>query len=590
MNTENRETGPLNLPVPFGFYRFILKCDHLHFGLWPEEGPALSMEEAQYSMFSRLLSFLPQPPLKVLDVGCGLGYSAYLLAQKGYNVVAIAPDPELIGYASRSYKHSSVEFKALGFFDDDKAVFGPGQYDVILMQESAQYLGPLDNAIKRAGRLLKNTGTIIIGDEVCYDRTIKNETAVHPASEFIIALSENGFRITEHQKIGENVRPTCDFVIDGFTKNYKEIISESGRPDTEAKLLLYLNGWKKQRDWYSSGAMGYELFTARKDNFSMGVYTPGDESVILQRFKDIFKTERTLEHWNWKFRDNPYGAYKISKAVSGDNLLAVHYAGYPAPFYSSVSGAKDFISYQIGDTMTGPEVRNIGLGKTGLLARTAHYFYAKFCEDTVPFIYGFNTGKIKKLGMRYLEYSYINPVTYRVIEVSKVKVDCPPGYVVEEVPSVNFEWDDLFDRVCSSYKLMVRRDARYITWRYINCPDKVHRVFAVRLYGRLIGWSVFTHRGNSLVWGDALFDNKHPGAVSHLLQRIAKDYFTGIEQIEGWFSRNPEWWDNLLEDTGFIITPEPNDLTPGFVLFGDAVTIEDLQNHFYYTWGDSDLF
>src|SRR5574340_957899 len=132
------------LPQPFGFYRYILKADHLHFGFWPEEGSVLSFEAAQENMFNHLLSFFPPAPAKILDVGCGLGYSAFLLSGKGYSVTAIAPASELISYARMKYGASGVRFETLGFFDEHKEVFEPEYYDVIFFQESAQYLSPLD--------------------------------------------------------------------------------------------------------------------------------------------------------------------------------------------------------------------------------------------------------------------------------------------------------------------------------------------------------------------------------------------------------------------------------------------------------------
>lgn len=406
------------LPQPFGFYRYILKADHLHFGFWPAENPGLPFESAQENMFNHLLSFFPSAPAAILDVGCGLGYSAFLLAGRGYSVTAIAPSGELIEYARKQYG-DSVCFKALGFFDEDKIVFEPERYDVIFFQESVQYLSPLDNVIRKARELLKDNGLIIIGDEVCNDAEVKSQTAVHPAADFTIALSENGFRITENEKIGKNVIPTCEFVIQEFTRNAEAIISAFPADRTREDLSFFLEGWKKQKEWYTSGKFGYEIFVAKKDSFFIRPYSAGDESKILPMFNEVFMVNRTLDHWLWKFRDNPYGSYKISLAFGENSKLVAHYAGYPVPFYLAVDGVKGFLSYQIGDTMTSPAVRNIGLGKTGLLARTANHFYAKFREDNVPFIYGFNTGHIKKLGMRYLGYSYIDPVTFWTRDLSK---------------------------------------------------------------------------------------------------------------------------------------------------------------------------
>jgi len=584
------------LPQPFGFYRYILKADHLHFGFWPDESLGLSFESAQENMFNHLLSFFPPAPATILDVGCGLGYSAFLLAGKGYSVTAIAPSSELIVYARRKYG-DSVCFKELGFFDEDKIVFESKCYDVIFFQESVQYLRPLDGVIKKARELLKDDGLIIIGDEVCHDTEVKSLTAVHPAAEFTIALSENGFRITENEKIGKNVMPTCEFIIREFTRNAEAIISAFPADRTREELSFFLEGWKKQKEWYADGKFGYEIFVAKKDPFFIRPYSTGDESEILPMFNEIFKVNRTLDHWLWKFRDNPYGSYKISLAFTENSEPVAHYAGYPVPFYSAIDGVKGFLSYQIGDTMTSPSVRNIGLGKTGLLARTANHFYAKFREDNVPFIYGFNTGHIKKLGTRYLGYTYIDPVTFWIKDLSKTSFVKPAfmrrifgGYSVEEVSSVSEEWSLFFDNVCADYSLLVRRDAKYLTWRYLNCPDKVHRIFAVRKRGRLVGWSVFLSQEKKIIWGDALFDGHFPEAPLYLLYSLLVNEFTGSESIEGWFSRHPDWWSRQLEGLGFQMGPEPNNLVPCFVVFDDPSIIETLRHYFYYTMGDSDLF
>jgi SAM-dependent methyltransferase len=570
-----------NVPYPFNFYRYILKGDHLHFGFWSDDNLKLSIEEAQQAMFTQLLSFLPEPPATVLDVGCGLGLSAGYLSQKGYEVTAISPSQELIDYAKIEHGKTGARFETIGFFDDDETVFKDNLYDIVFFQESAQYLNPLDTAIKKARHILKDKGLIIIGDEVCYDENIKSETAVHTAVSFTVSLAENGFRILENQKIGRNVIQTCDFIINAFEENFDRIVSVVNRKDASENLLYYLDGWKKQRGWYLAGQTGYEIFIAKKDSFFKRAYSPGDEYKILPLFNDIFKVDRTMEHWFWKFRDNPFGSHKIFEAFSGDDRLVAHYAGYPVPFYSSTEKTRQFFSCQIGDTMTSPEVRNIGLGKTGLLAQISHHFCEKFCRGKVPFIYGFNTGKIKKIGMRYLGYQYIDPVTLWVRDILKTPFKPPKlltrligAYSVEEIHSVNGEWDDLFNRVCNAYKFLVRRDADYVLWRYISCPDKVHRIFAVRKSGRLVGWSVFRQEEKKIIWGDALFDCNYPGAVSYLLYRLYKNEFSDSELIEGWFPPNPEWWCKQLKELNF----------------DDPALLGRLQENFYYTIGDSDLF
>jgi 2-polyprenyl-3-methyl-5-hydroxy-6-metoxy-1,4-benzoquinol methylase len=219
-NIKNNASLIIQLPEPFNLYRLILDSDHLHFGFWPENFPNLTLEEAQERMFERLFVHFPDPPATVLDVGCGLGLSAYNLSQKGYHVTAISPSEVLINYAQKNYGKGNIDFHVAGFLDNNDSDLMSKKYDVILFQESLQYLNPLDSIFKKARSLLKPKGSVIIGDEICQDKSIKKETAVHLLKDVVTGLFENGFRITVNEQIGKNVHVITLY------KNSRKILSE----------------------------------------------------------------------------------------------------------------------------------------------------------------------------------------------------------------------------------------------------------------------------------------------------------------------------------------------------------------------------
>jgi len=602
---NNKDPVISQLPPPFSYFRLIYETDHLHFGLWPSDGASLTMESAQENMFETLVSFLPEPPAKILHVGCGLGLSAHLLNAKGYTVTAIAPSPELIYYATKQYGSSGVDFRGLDYFDKDDPISTEGSYDAVVFQESLQWFRPLATVMKKARNLLRGDGLIIVGDQVCYDKDLKPETAVYMSQEIYVVLAENGFRMMRHESVGKRVIHTCDFVADNLTNQFDHVVSAMDSPGTRETLESFLDRWKAQKDWYVSGQLGYEIFIGKKDPFLIRHYEAGDEHRILPLFNEVFKVDRTLDHWYWKFRDNPYGTHKVCIGLSEGGDLVSHYAGYPVPFCSTVGDRENpkwFVAIQVGDTFTHLKVRKRGLGKTGLLARTTYYHYAKFLEGLFPFAYGFNTGKIKELGERDLGYVFADPVLYRVKDLAGTPFKRPgpfsrvfSGFVFEEVLSVDDEWDDFFGRVTPSYGFLVRRDAAYLRWRYLECPDRVHRIFAVRRRGALVGWGVFTLKNQAVFWGDALFDKEYLGCVSYLLSHLVKRYFQDAKTIEGWFSKSPEWWNRHLDSIGFEANQEPNNLTLVYHTYYNKTLAADsvrdaLFNHFYYTWGDSDLF
>lgn len=317
-------------------------------------------------------------------------------------------------------------------------------------------------------------------------------------------------------------------------------------------------------------------------------FEAGDERQILELFARSFPhAPRSLEHFVWKYRQNPFGNDRISLSFN-DGQLVAHYAGYAVPFRAY---GNDVLAHQIGDTMTDVSIRHIGRGPTSILGRTALHFYAHFCEGQVAFNYGFNVGNIQKISLRYLRSDRVEPVTYRVAAplapIRKVS-RWLRGYQLELVRQTTQEWDGLFARVENAYKFLVRRDAAYVRWRYLQCPDTEYAVVAIRKWRKLVGWIVFRVRENRFTWGDALFDPKHPDAVEVVLRHVVPSY--PVDAIEAWFPPRPAFFDALLRDLGFETRPEPQDLSVMCVPFTWPGVVERMRSDFYYAWGDSDLF
>jgi len=319
-------------------------------------------------------------------------------------------------------------------------------------------------------------------------------------------------------------------------------------------------------------------------------YQAGDEQKILDLFARSFHVSRSLESWRWKFEDDPWGRERISLALSEDDALIGHYAGYPVPF---VIDGRRVIANQIGDTMTEKSIRHVGRGPTSILGRTALHFYEHFCEGQVAFNYGFNVANIQKFSLRFLRSDRVEPVTYRV-RVAQTLLSVPRhhrwplGYHFELVQQTTPEWDDLLARVAPSYGFLVERNARYVRWRYLDCPGVPYVVVAVRKWTRLVGWIVFRIRDNRLTIGDALFDPNWPDAFSMTLRHVVPSY--PVELVEGWFPPRPAWFDSVLRECGFQVLPEPQDLSVMCVPFTMTDAVAAMRERLYYTWGDSDLF
>jgi len=345
-------------------------------------------------------------------------------------------------------------------------------------------------------------------------------------------------------------------------------------------------------------------------------YRDGDETAILDLFARSFPhAPRSLAHFDWKYRDSPFGSRHISLAfdesspgasVAGASVprdaslrgtshrgtealrLAGHYSGYPVPF--RVDG-RDVLAHQIGDTMTDPAVRHIGRGPTSILGRTALHFYEHFCEGRVAFNFGFNVANIQKFSLRFLRSDRVEPVTYRVAaplpEISRTE-RWLRGYSLELVRDTNREWDELFARVAPAYRFCVRRNAAWVRWRYLQCPDVPYIVVAIRKWRHLAGWIVFRIREDRFTLGDALFDPDFPDAPEVVLRHMVPQH--PVTQIEGWFPPRPQWFDATLRSLGFETRPELQDLSLMCVPFTWPDVVSRMRRDLYYTWGDGDLF
>jgi hypothetical protein len=296
--------------------------------------------------------------------------------------------------------------------------------------------------------------------------------------------------------------------------------------------------------------------------FTIRAFQPGDETHILGLFNRCFPhAPRTLEHFRWKYQNNPFGNERISLAFDPDGRLVGHYAGYPVRLVSGET------VHHIGDTMTDPAVRHVGRGPSSILGRIAQHFYDTFCEHKVAFNFGFNVANIQKFSTRFLRAVRVAPVAHRVwTKPAKIArwQRWARGYQMEIVREPTAEYDGL------NGGFMVRRDAQYLRWRYLQRPDVSYLFLALRRWRKLVGWGVFRVMEGRLLWIDGL------GSTGILLRQAADG-----RQIECW---------NGGPAPGFESRPEPQDLGVMCVPFAMADAPERMASGFHYTMGDSDLF
>jgi Acetyltransferase (GNAT) domain len=333
------------------------------------------------------------------------------------------------------------------------------------------------------------------------------------------------------------------------------------------------------------------MHAEQEPRFTVRPYQRGDETAILDLYARSFHAPRPIDHWRWKYENDPYGTHRISLAFDGDALVG-HYAGYPVSYQLE---DRQILAHQIGDTMTDRAVRHIGRGPTSVLGRTALHFYETFCEGQVAFNYGFNVDNIQKFSLRFLRSTRVESVAYRYRDL---RADPLPrlsrieryarGLRLELVRETSPEWDELFERAARHYRFLVRRDSRYVAWRYLSRPDVSYIVVALRKWQHLAGWLVIRMRSDRMTLGDLLVDPEHTDVIEPALRHLASLY--SAEAIEMWCPPRPQWMEGLMASLRLERRPEPQDLGVMCVPFTDPDAPAKIGESLYYTMGDSDLF
>jgi len=99
-------------------------------------------------------SYLPPPPARVLELGCGQGDLSLAIAKEGYEVAAIDP----VAPEGEIFRSVSLEQ-----FED------PGPFDAVIASRSLHHIADLAGALDKVEGLLRPAGTLIV-NEHAWDR------------------------------------------------------------------------------------------------------------------------------------------------------------------------------------------------------------------------------------------------------------------------------------------------------------------------------------------------------------------------------------------------------------------------------------
>lgn len=272
--------------------------------------------------------------------------------------------------------------------------------------------------------------------------------------------------------------------------------------------------------------------------------------------------------------------------------IAAFFAGlrYPALW----KGREVFLLHAV-DNMSNPKYRGVLSGKKGLFARTAaHCFRCETGRDKSVFVYGYPGKRHFRLGQHLLGYMMLpRGMVFLRANVTKVRAKSGPSLrIVERIAEASEDLDRLCQAAAREYPFTVRRDAQFLTWRFMSHPLQEYQLWICRSYWtkRFGAFAAVQKEGNRGRLVDLLGIGDERDAIRLVVALASELGRSGVETLECWLPQG-HFLTTLLKAIGFEEAPEPFGFVPACLdrSFHPDLDITWAARHFFYTLADGDL-
>ncbi|MFC7062970.1 GNAT family N-acetyltransferase [Halobacillus seohaensis] len=338
-------------------------------------------------------------------------------------------------------------------------------------------------------------------------------------------------------------------------------------------------------------------------------YAAGDEVQIQRLFEKTFKHNRSLAHWEWKFKQHPHFQDPIILVWEENDEILGHISLWVNKAYNGNEVHK--VGLRI-DTMVDPKTR----GK-GIYRKLNDRLIEEAKKENIDYLFGFPAPKAKNLLIKYSNakhiinmprlvniqrpfsllsskfslIKYLKPLDEMVIKIKNRKnVRFSNHFSVVEIRN----FDDRFNRLASTInnteQTMVLRDASYLTWRYLLHPEKHYRILALEDdSNNLQGYIIFTvenkHSYKSGIILDWVCLANSKG--SRLLLDTALSYMREADLVQTWSLPHTSMY-SLYTANGFRQKDTPVPLV-GINISNDFIHLHQ-SSKWFITPGDVDSF
>jgi GNAT superfamily N-acetyltransferase len=305
-------------------------------------------------------------------------------------------------------------------------------------------------------------------------------------------------------------------------------------------------------------------------------YEPGDEAAILDLFHKSFGKPLKAEYWRWRFLNNPLGEPMIDLAWDGPTLAA-HYGVSPVAVDVHGEPRPSALSMT---TMTHPQYRG-----QGLFPKLAASLYDRLKQSGYFMVWGFPNDQSHR--------GFVHDLGWQdVSEIPMLRLEAPQGREqvsgnISDFTEFEQAFDDLWPRARSGYQIAVRRERKFLRWRFHLDSGNSYRFLGCRERGEWLGYAAYKTYGTELDLVDILVV-PDAGADAQLLTALldvcARE---GLKAINTWVPlRDPTR--ALLEKMGFR-NSAPITYLGARSFSGNQPEVSDVRC-WRYSMADSDVF
>ena len=246
-------------------------------------------------------------------------------------------------------------------------------------------------------------------------------------------------------------------------------------------------------------------------NIIIDTYKDGDEIGINTLFNAVFKQDRDLREWKWKFMESPINSRPFiilsrdGEKIIGQYSCIAFYLKYGNTVVRSVQPVDNFVDKDYRGGAKGTQVqmflkleealRNNGIDVGFGFPNREAYIVGKRLLKYVDLVKIENFFKRLNWRMALKKRANIPLLIDLVAWISRFMIKVSIAIKKKPMRNIQYKWikdfdariDSFWEKLCEQYGIMIKRDFKYLNWRYCKNPGKDYHILQAEKNGDIIG-------------------------------------------------------------------------------------------------------